>query len=84
MSYNFSLECLKDHENWAADALSHNTVKLESDTIKALLDVIWLGCSNQAEVLQPATTEDEVEDSFRVSALQFVTARDKDLVHVVD
>ena len=83
-SYDFSLEYLKGCENGAANALSHNTVRLESATVKALLDGLQLGCSNRAEVLQPTTTEGKVEDSVRVNALQFATDRDKDLLHVVD
>ena len=33
---------------------------------------------------QPTAMEGKLEDSVRVSVLQFVTARDKDLLHVVD
>lgn len=61
-SYDFSLEYLKGRENGAADVLSQNTVKLDSNTVKALLDGIQVVCANRAEVLQPAATQSEYED----------------------
>ena len=52
--FTFSIEYQKGQENAAADALSQITLKLDTGTMKSILDIVTMGMTERADAHNPA------------------------------
>ena len=63
----FSIKYQKGHDNVATDALSHVTSKLNTDTIKSILDGVAMGITKRAHAHDPtvAQADEEIHKPFQ-------------------
>ena len=79
-NFNFTIEYQRGRNNAAADALSQVNDSLNAQEVKAILDEVTMGCSNQAELSVLAGRRGEEEERVWVSAAHVP----KEEMHVID
>ena len=79
-NFNFTIEYQCGRNNAAADTLSQVNDLLNAQEVKAILDEMTIGCSNQAELSILAGWQGEEEERVQVSAAHVP----KEEMHVID
>ena len=60
VGFTFSLEYHKGWDNAAADALSQITLKLDTETVKSILNGVMVGTIGRADAHDQAVAEEEI------------------------
>ena len=81
MPFNFKLEYQKGHDNTAADVLSWVTTRLNSDTVRSILNRVALGAVDWVEVHDPTMVE---SDHHLEQEVCVVTGHAQVQMHVID
>ena len=84
--FTFSIEYQKGQDNAAADALSQVTSRLDSETMKSILDRVTVGLTGRADAHDPvvAETDEEICKQVHKAAVQARAAHTHVNLHVTD
>ena len=59
--FTFSIEYQKGWDNAAADALSEVTLRIDTETVKSILDRVTMGLTGRADAHDPVVAETDEE-----------------------
>ena len=67
----FSTEYQKGHDNAATDALNHVSLKLNTETMKSILDGVNVGTTKRADTHDPlvAKADEEIHKPFQKTVI---------------
>ena len=84
--FTFGIKYQKGWDNAATDALSQVTSKLDTETVKSILDGVTLGSTGRVDVHDPvvAETDKEIHKGVEEAAIQVGAAHMHVNLHVTD
>ena len=84
--FTFSIEYQKGRDNAVADGLSCVTSKLNTETVKSILDGVTIGTTGRADAHDPmvAEADEGIHQQVKETAVQAWTAHTHVNLHVTD